>query len=81
MKKIKIALIGAGYIANFQARGLQALANVEIVAVAGLPIEAARKFADTYGIKEATTQVSDLIGRDDIDAAYKSSKIGEVVNL
>jgi len=68
MKKIKIALIGAGYIANFHARGLQALPNVEIVSVVGFPMEAARKFADTYGIKEATTQVSDLIGRDDIDA-------------
>lgn len=37
MKKIKIALIGAGYIANYHARSLQALPNVEIVAVVGLP--------------------------------------------
>ena len=68
MKKIKIALIGAGYIANYHARGLQALPDVEIVAVAGLPIEAVRKFADTYGIKDATTNISDLTVREDIDA-------------
>ena len=68
MKKIKIALIGAGYIADYHARGLQALPNVEIVAVVGLLMEAARKFADKYGIKEATTQVLGLFDRDDIDA-------------
>ena len=67
MKEIRIALIGAGYIADYHARGLQAFPNVEIVAVVGLLI-AARKFADKYGIKEATTQVLDLFDRDDIDA-------------
>ena len=68
MKKIKVALIGAGYIADYHARGLQALPNVEIAAVAGLPMEAAGKFADKYGIKEPTIQVSALLDRNDIDA-------------
>ncbi len=68
MKKIKIALIGAGYIANYHACALQILPNVEIVAVVGLPMETARKFADKYGIKEATIEVSGLVDRDDIDA-------------
>jgi len=68
MKKIKIALIGAGYIADYHALGLQALPNVEITAVVGLPMEAARKFAHKYGIKEALTDVSVLVERDDIDA-------------
>jgi len=64
MKKIKIALIGAGYVANYHACALQILPNVEIVAVVGLPTEAARKFADKHGIKEATTEVSGLVDRD-----------------
>lgn len=68
MKKIKIALIGAGYIANYHACALKKSSNVEIVTVVGLPIEDARKFADKYGIKEATTEVSGLVDRDDIDA-------------
>lgn len=68
MKKIKIALIGAGYIANYHACALKKSPNVEIVAVVGLPMEAARKFADKYGVKEATTEVSGLVDRDDIDA-------------
>jgi len=68
MQNLRFALIGAGYIADYHARALRALPNVEIVAVVGLPIEAAREFADKYGIKETTTQVSELYGRDDIDA-------------
>ena len=68
MKAIRIALIGAGYISNYHARGLQSIPDVEIAVVVGLPIEAARAFADKYNIKEATTDVTKLYGRDDIDA-------------
>lgn len=68
MKKVNVALIGAGYIADYHARGLQVLPDVEIVAVVGLPIEAAREFADKYGIKEAATEVTGLVDRDDLDA-------------
>jgi len=41
MKKIKIAIIGAGYIADYHARGLQALPNVEIAIVIDTQSEAA----------------------------------------
>jgi len=68
MKKVNVALIGAGYIADYHARGLQVLPDVEIVAVVGLPMEAAREFADKYGIKEAATEVTGLVDRDDLDA-------------
>ena len=44
MKTIKIALIGAGYISNYHARGLQSIPGVEIAVVVGLPIEAARAY-------------------------------------
>ena len=69
MKKLKVALVGAGYIANYHARGLQAIPDVEIAAVVALPLEAAQEFADKYGIKEATEDVTTLVNRPDIDAA------------
>ena len=47
MKKIKVALIGAGYIANYHARGLQSVPGVEIAVVAALPIESAQEYANT----------------------------------
>ena len=68
MKKIKLQLSGAGYIADYHARGLQALANVEIAIAVDTQIEAAKKFASTYNIKEVVTDAMSIIDRDDIDA-------------
>ncbi|MDB4584131.1 Gfo/Idh/MocA family oxidoreductase [Draconibacterium sp.] len=69
MKKVKIAMVGAGYIADYHTRGLQSIEGVEVVAVVAKTIEEAQKFADKYGIKEATDDVAALYERDDIDAA------------
>lgn len=68
MKKVNVALVGAGYIADYHARGLQSLADVEIVSVVGLPLESAKEFAKKYGIEEATSNIEDLYSRADIDA-------------
>lgn len=73
MKKIKIALIGAGYISDYHARGLQTLPDVEIAAVVGLPIENAKTFAEKYQIKEVTTDALSLVDREDIDAVIIST--------
>jgi len=68
MDKIRIAIVGAGYIAHYHARGLLEQQNVEIVASCGLPLEATQEFADKYGIKDVTTDAMSLTTRDDIDA-------------
>ncbi len=68
MKKINIAIIGCGYIADYHARGLQELANVEIVIAVDIQIEAAKKFASSYNIKEVATDAMNIVHRDDIDA-------------
>ena len=73
MKKVKVALIGAGYISDYHARGLQSLPDVEIASVVGLPIEAAEEFAQKYNIKDVTTDALSLAKRDDIDAAVIST--------
>ncbi|MCF6332304.1 MAG: Gfo/Idh/MocA family oxidoreductase [Draconibacterium sp.] len=69
MKNIKIAMVGAGYIADYHTRGLQSIPGVEVAVVVAKTIEEAQKFADKYGIKEVTDDVATLYGRDDIDAA------------
>ena len=68
MSTINIALIGAGYIADFHARGLQTIPNVEIVAVVAKELDEAKEFAKKYKIKDTYTEISDIIERDDIDA-------------
>ncbi|RLD80559.1 MAG: hypothetical protein DRJ10_07255 [Bacteroidetes bacterium] len=68
MKKTKIALIGAGYIADFHARGLQSISDIEIVAVVAKELDEAKVFASKYKIKDAYSDISNIIKRDDIDA-------------
>jgi len=68
MKKIKVAIIGAGYIADFHTRGLQTLENVEIAIVVDTQIENAKKFAAKYNIGEVETDAMNIVEREDIDA-------------
>jgi len=68
MKDLKIAVVGAGYIADYHVRGLQALANVEVAIVVDTQLEAAQKFAAKYQIQEVGTDAMSLVGREDIDA-------------
>jgi len=67
MKKIRIALIGAGYIADFHARGLQSIDHVEIVAVVAKELQEAKDFALKYDIQDAFSDISDLLNNDTID--------------
>jgi len=68
MEKIKVALIGAGYIANYHARGLQSIPGVEIAAVVAVPLKAAQDFAAKYGIAEAYDNIEQVVSRTDINA-------------
>jgi predicted dehydrogenase len=68
MSTTKIALIGAGYIADFHARGLQTISHVEIVAVVAKEMDEAKEFAQKYNIKNTYTEISEIIEREDIDA-------------
>lgn len=68
MKTVKIALIGAGYIADYHARGLQTIPDIEIVAVVAKEQDEAKQFAQKYAIKDTYTDISDILKRKDIDA-------------
>lgn len=68
MEKIKVALIGAGYIANYHARGLQSIPGVEIAAVVAVPLPTAQEFAAKYGIAEAYDSIDPVSSRTDIHA-------------
>jgi predicted dehydrogenase len=73
MSKIRFALIGAGYIADYHARGLLGNSQTEIKVVCGLEDEINKKFALKYKIQETTTDVTTLFDRSDIDAVVLST--------
>jgi len=68
MEKIKVAIIGAGYIAAYHTRGLQSIPGVEVSAVVAGSIKSARDFAAKFNIPEAYDQIDSLVERSDIQA-------------
>ena len=68
MKEVRVALIGAGYIAHYHARALRELEGAEITVVCDRKEEIARKFAAEHQVAETCTVALELARRDDIDA-------------
>lgn len=68
MEKIKVALVGAGYIANYHARGLQSIPGVELAAVVAGSLQTAQDFAAKYNIAGAFDSIDPVVERSDIDA-------------
>lgn len=73
MKTIKIALIGAGYISDYHARGLLQIEDVEITAVVARTIESAEKFAQKHSIKNAYNDLQKVLTDTEIDAVVIST--------
>lgn len=69
MKKIRVAMIGTGFINAYHARAIHHAGDAEIVAACGQPRESARKFADTFGVPEVTTNAMSIAKRKDLDLA------------
>jgi predicted dehydrogenase len=66
--KVRVAIIGTGYIGDYHARGLLATEGVEIVLAVDTNESSAGKFAERYGIKEVANDALSITGRDDIHA-------------
>src|SRR5680860_799299 len=69
MDKIKVAIIGAGFIAHYHVRGLKAIPNVQIVAVVASKKESADKFALQYDIGQTFIDISKVAENGAVDAA------------
>ncbi|MBY5958497.1 Gfo/Idh/MocA family oxidoreductase [Membranicola marinus] len=73
MKTLRIALIGAGYIADYHARGLQTLDGVEMTSVVSGQLANAKKFAQKYDIPHAYDSIAEVVADDRIDAVIIST--------
>lgn len=60
-------LIGAGYFSKLHLDAWRRMASTEIVCVCDLDIFKARAVADEFGIRSATTDLSEALNRDDLD--------------
>lgn len=68
MEKVRVGVIGSGFIGNIHVDGLQHVREADIVAVASKTPGKARSFADERGIPDAYENYQDILKRDDIDA-------------
>ncbi len=70
MKKIKVAIIGTGFMGRVHTEALRRLGNIDVVGVAGSSTERARKFADQVFIDRATGDYRELIADPQVDTVH-----------
>ena len=70
MKKVKIAILGTGQIANKLAKALQKTANAKLYAVASRSIEKAQDFAQKYQIAKAYGSYECALEDEEVSLVY-----------
>jgi 2-alkyl-3-oxoalkanoate reductase len=68
--RLRIGIVGCGRVAEYHARFIKGLSNVELVAVADMNQEVARKFAETHGVKIVHVTVEDLLDSVELDVLH-----------
>jgi predicted dehydrogenase len=70
MRKIRAAMIGAGFMGRVHTEAIRRLGNVEVVAVAGVSDAEARGFGESMGIERTTGDYCQALADPDIDAVH-----------
>ena len=70
MKKIKVGIIGMGYIGESHIEAVRRIGCCELYAVADTNYELAKKKADYYGIEKCYAGVEELLADPEIDAVH-----------
>lgn len=65
---INVALAGAGAFGSKHLDAMRLIDGVNVVAVVGRTLEPTQEVADEYGIEHATTDLDEVLARDDVDA-------------
>ncbi len=67
MEKVKIGMLGSGFVANFYMEGLQNVPNQEVILNTSQELESAREFAEEWNIPEPMDSIEEAISRKDVD--------------
>ncbi len=70
MNKIRVGIIGMGYIGESHIEAVRRIGLCELYAIADTNAELARKKADYYGIEKCYTTVDELLSDPEIDAVH-----------
>ncbi|WP_162606634.1 Gfo/Idh/MocA family protein [Jiangella asiatica] len=67
MERVRIGLLGAGFVSDFYLRALRYVRDHEVVAISSRSRDRAEAVARRWGIPVATTSIADVVTRDDVD--------------
>ncbi len=67
MKRVRIGLLGSGFVANFYMEGLKDVPDQEVTLVVGRTEERVRAFAEKWGIPNVSTELTQSFQREDVD--------------
>lgn len=70
MEKIKVGIIGAGWIAHKMAQALAPLTNAEVYAIASRSLVKSQDFASQYGIAKAYGNYEEMVADPEVDLVY-----------
>src|SRR5207247_8024217 len=67
---LRIGIVGCGKVAEHHARFIKALNTAQLIAVADVNEEAARRFAEKHGIPNVRTTIDDLLDATALDVLH-----------
>jgi len=70
MRKIKAAVIGAGFMGKVHTEGIRRLGNVEVIAAAAVSKDEAQRFGELMSIERVTDDYRELIADPEIEAVH-----------
>jgi len=70
VKRLKTAVIGTGFMGRVHLEALRRIEHVDVIAVVGRRLEAAKKLADAYDVPAALTDYRELLGNSELDAVH-----------
>lgn len=70
MKKIKVAILGTGWMGHVHTEALRRLGNIDVVGVAAGSAERARKFADEVCIERSSGDYEEFLADPEIEAVH-----------
>jgi predicted dehydrogenase/nucleoside-diphosphate-sugar epimerase len=68
--KRRVALLGAGYIADWHAQALRSVAGVNLVAVCDSSLSRAQALSEKFGIERIYSSLEAMLGAEELDAVH-----------
>jgi predicted dehydrogenase/nucleoside-diphosphate-sugar epimerase len=69
-EQLRVGMVGCGKVAEHHARFIKVLPNAQLIAVADVNEEAARRFAETHGIPNVHTTIDNLLDSIGLDVLH-----------